>query len=171
MYGNLTAFRLRSFSHFITVKRSRFYTWSSLYCFGHNSRQSFDFFFVTLLGWDLEDAEFPDVASCESLEFPLSMLSAFSCSNELLSATLICFSLDCVEDFELRLSLFLTALPIAPLFLKLLKRGFLSCTGEIWSSWALWQLSSHTVNSISPRSIALAGGKKGKKGSSDKRNF
>lgn len=128
--------------------------WSSLYCFGHKSRHSFDFFFWTLLGWLFDDAEL-DV-DCSSLEFPFSVLSNFSCSNELFSPLLFCFSDDCVE-YLVRLSLLLTALDIAPLFLKLLKRGFLSWIGEPWSScWAFWQLSSHTVNSISPRSIALA---------------
>ena len=44
-------------------------------------------------------------------------------------ATTVLLSADCVDDFD-KLSLFLTALDNALLFLKLLKRGFLSCTGE-----------------------------------------
>jgi hypothetical protein len=65
----------------------------------------------------------------ESFELPFSALSSFSCSNELLSPQLLCFSVDWVDDFD-RFSLLRTAFDNALLFLKLLKRGFLSCTGE-----------------------------------------
>lgn len=81
-------------------------------------------------------------------------------SKELLASPLLLlgFSVDvccCFSDFD-KFNLLLTAFEIAALFLKLEKRGFLSCCGEICSSCVWWQLSSHTVNSISPRSLALA---------------
>lgn len=144
--------------------------WSSLYCFGHNSRHNFDFFFVTLVGCDLVEPLALDV-ECSFSESIFAVLPfscwLFSClvswSKELLSVQLFCFSADCVDDFD-KLSLFRTAFESPPLFLKLLKRGFLSCTGDVCSScWALWQFSSQTVNSMSPISLALAKQKRVKK--------